>query len=508
MLNEENLAQKFVKKWFWLYLFTLLIGPLGYVIKVVISNDLTVAEVGLIYWVISLVALLGTYNDLGCTESLNFFLPKYILEKEFGKAKYILRLTLLSQLITSILIAGTLWILAPWIAIEHFKSPEVIDVLYISGLFFIGINILQITTAIFSVVQNTKLQKWMELVRISFTAIGSCILFFAWLGTIVSYMWIWVGGVFFSMIFSVYLAYTYYYKPYFSGVKAEITKPERNYFIKYALATLFTTNIAIMLSQVDMQLLFYLLDWSIAAEQAGYYGNYLSIMSIPFIIVWPIVHFIFPVISELHGRWDTAKIQMIHKQFSLYFSILAIWIGVFLFQFGEHLSILLFTDKFRESGIILKYSSFFLIFNFLIQINFQILSGTGKIKDRAAILLIVLPINIILNVVLIKWFSTLPWYLAVYGSALAVGISWIPLWYMTHRSTRDYHSPWPIFPLLKNIITVSICYFSLWLWMKQLPELNNFFILSIAVLVNLIIFFLGNRAMIFDMIDIIKKNRH
>ena len=46
MLNsEETLAQKFVKKGFWLYLFTFLIGPIGYLIKIIISNDLSVAEV-------------------------------------------------------------------------------------------------------------------------------------------------------------------------------------------------------------------------------------------------------------------------------------------------------------------------------------------------------------------------------------------------------------------------------------------------------------------------------
>lgn len=231
-------------------------------------------------------------------------------------------------------------------------------------------------------------------------------------------------------------------------------------------------------------------------------------MSIPFIIVGPIVHFLFPVISELHGRGDTAKIQLIHKQFSLYFSILAIWIGVFLFQFGEHLSVLLFTEKFRESGAILKYSAFFLLFNFLIQINFQVLSGTGRIKDRAKILLVILPVNIILNIVFIKWFSTLPGYLAVYGSALAVGISWVPLWYMTHRYTREYHSDWPFMPVLKNIIIVGLCYLILWFTMKTFTGMNNFFILSFAVLVNLIIFFIGNKAMIFEMLDIIKKNRH
>ncbi len=509
MLNNENLAEKFVKKWFWLYLFTFLIWPLGYVIKVVISGDLSVTEVWLIYGVISLVALLWTYNDLGCTESLNFFLPKYIIQNEFAKAKYILKLTLFSQAITSLLIASIIWIWAPWIAETHFKNPLVTDILYISGLFFIGINILQITTAIFSVVQNTKLQKWMEFVRILFTAIGSSLLLFFWAWTMISYMWIWVGWVFFSMIFSVYLAYTYYYKPYFSDVTAAIPKAERNYFITYAWATLFTTNIAIMLSQVDMQLLFLLLDWSIAAEQAGYYGNYLSILSIPFVLIGPIIHFIFPVISELYWRWDKEKISIIHSQFSLYFSIIAIWVSVFLYQFGEEMSILLFTEKFRESWNILKYSAFFILFNLLIQINFQVLSWTWKIKERAKILLVILPLNIILNILFIRYLASLwEWYLAVYGSALAVWLSWIPLWYMTHRATREYHGKWNIMSLVKNSILAWITYFIASYTLETFHILNNFFILSFAVLLNLIIFFIGNKSMIFEMYEIIKKNRH
>ena len=47
--SDETLADKFVKKGFWLYFFTFLIGPLGYFIKVIISRDLSVEEVGMIY---------------------------------------------------------------------------------------------------------------------------------------------------------------------------------------------------------------------------------------------------------------------------------------------------------------------------------------------------------------------------------------------------------------------------------------------------------------------------
>jgi hypothetical protein len=43
MLNStETLSQKFVRKGFWIYLFTFLIGPLGYLIKIIISHDLSV----------------------------------------------------------------------------------------------------------------------------------------------------------------------------------------------------------------------------------------------------------------------------------------------------------------------------------------------------------------------------------------------------------------------------------------------------------------------------------
>ena len=80
LLKEEALADKFIKKGFWIYLFTFLIAPLGYMTKVMISRDLSVEEVGMIYGVISFLTLISLYNDLGCTESLNYFLPKNIVK--------------------------------------------------------------------------------------------------------------------------------------------------------------------------------------------------------------------------------------------------------------------------------------------------------------------------------------------------------------------------------------------------------------------------------------------
>lgn len=502
MLNsEETLAQKFVKKWFWLYFFTLLIWPMGYIIKVIISNDLSVGWVGMIYGVISFVGLLGAFNDLGCTESLNYFLPKYIIKNEYGKAKYLLKLTLIIQICSSVLIASTLFIMAPWLAITYFNEPLIVDILRIAWLYFIGVNLFHITTVLFSVSQNTKLQKWSDFIKIFITWLGTFILLLAWQGTIESYMWAWINWVIIAFMFSFYFAYKYYYLVYFKWVKSERNLVERNHFYRYAFATLLTANIGTILSQVDMQMIIV----QLGSEATGYYSNYLSLLNIPFIFIAPLFGFLFPVISELHGRDDSKKMQLIHREFSLYFSILGIWLSVFLYQFGEPLAILFFGEKFRASGVILGYSAFFLTFLLLIQINFQFLAGTGKIWDRARILAITLPINIILNYVLIKLYG-------VEWSALAVWISWIPLWHLSFRATHIHNSGFDWIPFLKNIILVGIAGWIIF-WITMTTGLNDttkfwsFLILLIAMIVNLIIFGFGNISLLKNAWQIIRNNR-
>lgn len=502
MLNpEETLAQKFVKKWFWLYFFTLIIWPIGYLIKIIISNDLSVWWVGMIYGVISFVTLLWAFNDLGCTESLNYFLPKYIIKNEYGKAKYLLRLTLILQICSSLLIAIILFVIAPWLANIYFHEPRIIEILRISWLYFIGINLFHITTVLFSVSQDTKLLKWAELVKLIITCLWTLSLFVFELWTVESYMWAWVSGTLIGFIFSLYFSYTRYYTRYFRWIKIERDIWERNHFFKYALATLLTANIGVLLSQVDMQLIILLLG----PEATGYYSNYLSLLNIPFIFISPLFAFLFPVISELHGRTDTTKMQMIHREFSLYFSVIGIWLSVFLYQFGEPLAILFFWEKFRTSGTILGYSAFFLTFLLLIQINFQFLAGTGKIRDRARILGIVLPINIVLNYILIQMYG-------VEGSALAVWLTWLPLWYLSYRATHIHNSGFNWVPFLQNVGLVSIAAASMFtletiLHMSDTTRFWAFEIIFIAMIVNLAIFGIGNIKLLRGAWQVIQKNR-
>ncbi len=493
--SGESLAQKFVNKWFWLYLFTFFIWPLGYLVKVLITRDLSVEEVGMLYGTLSFVMLLSTYSDFGCTDSLAYFLPRHIVKKEYGKVKYLIQIVFFFQIITSIVIYSILFFIAPWLSLHYFKA-DISDLLHIAWLFFIGINLLHIATAFFTSVQDTKLQKWTELVRIWATATGTCILFFWDFGSLEKYLIVWIGWLIMGILFSMIYMAKKYYLPYFWSIPIVKDTSLRRAFFSYSLATLFTANITMVLSQIDMQLIIYFL-W---ARDVGFYSTYLSLIGIPFFILTPIIGFIFPVISELSWRWEESKIQELVLRFWKYFGIIGIWTWVFLFQFSESLSIFFFGERFRESWEILAFSAPFIIFNFLVQISFQVLAGTGHIRKRAEILGIVLIINTILNIILIPLLGT-KW------AALAVSLSWIPLYYMGAKATK---LSLPIFgdkEWYKNLGVALFTYVIIFFTLKS----GGFTIISInlilAILVYMIIFILTNLAMIQDMILTVQNVR-
>lgn len=402
MLNSsETLAEKFIRRGFWLYFFAFITGPVGYIVKIVLSHDLSVEEIGILYGVISLVSLLGVYHDLGLTESMNYFLPKFIVAKDWGRFKSLVFYSIIAQLVTSGIIGAILFFASGPIATGYFHTPEAQSIVQIFCIFFLGINLHNLSITIFGVSQNTRLQKGTEFLRMIAVLIFTLCLWFSETGTLITYAWTWIFGVVIGILIGGYRMYHTYYVPYLRAVAIKYEKDIAKQVIRYALWVMLAANVGLILSQIDMQLIIYLLG----ARDAGYYTNYLSIIGIPFLLLTPIVGFLFPVISELHGKKNESKIIAIKGMFYKYFSMLGLVTGVFMFVFGPEISTILFGEKFRFSGTILQYSAFFIIFNFLLQIDFQILAGIGKIQKRVKILSIGLVVNIVLNFVLIKQFG-------------------------------------------------------------------------------------------------------
>jgi O-antigen/teichoic acid export membrane protein len=85
-------------------------APVGYITKVIVSNTVSVEDVGIFYSVLGFVLLISNYHDLGLTEALKYFLPKYRIEKKYSEYKTTIVLTLIAQVTIGVIIAVAIYL--------------------------------------------------------------------------------------------------------------------------------------------------------------------------------------------------------------------------------------------------------------------------------------------------------------------------------------------------------------------------------------------------------------
>jgi len=166
--TEESLTEKFVKKGFWIYFFSFLAGPIGYAVRILFSSTLTVEEVGIIYGVISFITIITSYNDFGVGESLNYFLPRFVVEKNWKKVKSLLSFAYSIQIVTGVILCCLLFFGSDFLSANYFHSPLAKQVVEAFAVYLLFSCLYMATVASFSALQNTKYQRGMELFRTLF----------------------------------------------------------------------------------------------------------------------------------------------------------------------------------------------------------------------------------------------------------------------------------------------------------------------------------------------------
>ena len=203
--KHSTLSETFLKKGFWLYLFSFIIAPIWYVIKIIITWAVSVEEVWLLYAIISLVSLLSSFNDFWMTESLKYFLPKYIEKKDYSKVKTLIVYAILTQIITWTIIALFLFLGADYLALHHFNSEKASDILKIFCIYFLWINIFQVFNRFFLVVQNTFYNKITDLLRSIFVLLSILIIIYLDIWTLNNFSLAWISGLYFWITFVIYI---------------------------------------------------------------------------------------------------------------------------------------------------------------------------------------------------------------------------------------------------------------------------------------------------------------
>ncbi len=441
-MSNHSYFSRLLRKNIWIYFFSFLIAPTGYIVKMFTSHSISIEELGILYGVMSFFFIIWSYNDFGMTESLNYFLPHHIHHKDAKKITNTFSIAIVTQLISSTILAIILYFSASFLAAHYFHEPIAGKIIHILTIQFFSENIFRTLNTFFQAVQDAKAQKMTDFLRMVLLVLWACFLWYFKIDTIYTYAWNWVVYV----IFWVWISLAYLvirYHEYFTMEGWFFDKASYMHVLKYAVWAMLSANVGMLLSQIDMQMVTYILG----SRDAGYFTAYLSLIRIPFIFLLPWVFFLFPVFSDLLKRDETEKVSTILTFFYELFSILALMMTSFFLIFGDSLTSFLFWSGFDTSARILLYSTPFLIFNFLLQIDFQILSATGRPRNKMFILLAAVFLNMTTNYIFIHL-----WW--VVGSAFAAGLWWVFIWSMSFQYTRPYLSwfRWSMF--LRNAVGV------------------------------------------------------
>lgn len=416
---NQSLAHKLITKWFWLYLFTIFTAPSWYLIRVILSNSISVEDVWIIYSIIWLLSLISIYNDLWLTNWLQYFLPKLWIEKKYGECKLILLICLWAQIVLWSLFWCLIYFGSDFLALHYFHSEHSASVLKYFAYYFFWINIIQVFQMVFLSFQNVLYERISDFIRLWATVIFAFTYFVVSRWNIDNYAISFCSWVLISLIVTSILFMKEYDDIYKTKIVLDIAKTKE--YIRFSFWMFLTANVWILFWQIDQQMIVFIL-WP---RDAGFYSNYLSLVEVVSLLSSPIINLVLPLVVELNSKGNYFKIIYLKRFLYKYFSLFALSFWWLLFVLWPTIAMIFFWIKFQFSWQILMIATPFLVFKVLWIINFWIITGIWDIKAKMKIILVALIVNIITNITLINMIW-IPW------SVIASVIWWLIIYFMSN----------------------------------------------------------------------------
>ncbi|MCA9496948.1 MAG: oligosaccharide flippase family protein, partial [Nanoarchaeota archaeon] len=391
-------------------------APLSYLVRVLYSNNLDLADFGLIYSILAFLAFISMFSDFGLSESLVYYIPKYKLKNDWDSIRNMVFYSLIFQLISTIIIISFLFLFSSYLAANYFKYSSSELILKIFLFTYLGINLTASVKSLFVALQMNISYQFVDFLKYFMIVLFSSLVIFFNLSENLLYI--------FSLIWAfVHISLVFYYFIYLNFKLPILFDKFPNWNLSlfkklffYGFYLLIGNSIMVFLSQVDILMITYFLTLG----SVGLYSNALSIQNILALIMTPITLFLIPMVSEYTESKNFKSIlKILNLVYTFGLFIVLPFILVFIL-FSKELIIILFSEKFLDSNSVLILFLIFAIFHILFSYNISILRGLGLIKKRIKIYFFVLFINVMLNLILIPKYG-------IFGAGIATVISWFIL---------------------------------------------------------------------------------
>ncbi|MFA5933006.1 MAG: oligosaccharide flippase family protein [Microgenomates group bacterium] len=483
MHNQEILSKRIFKGTSIIIFFSLLTSPLGYVLRILYSNSLSIEMYGLFYSLLAFFGILTTYKDLGFGYSVTYLIPKFIKQKDFQKSWLVFKYNQFIEVGTSILLSLILIASAPWLSINYFKVPEAQNLIYIFCIYFIANSFLEALYKMFTGLQQEKIYSSIQFSRLFLALIFSLLFLVFDYANILYFTLAWALS---HIICTV--VYTYSLSQNMDFKKKTLSWDRKLFttMLQYAIPTLITTSIYTFITFTDN----FFLTLFKNVREVGIYNIILPLISIPSIFLSPINNLLFPLVSHLMEGEQTKTRYILNASLQLipfvgsYFSLFIILFPSFTVQiiFGAKWVGLVETPlRIMAFGSILALLSSFLT---------TIASGMGKVRERMQISVIIAIFNVILSIILIRLYG-------ITGAAVAstaVYLLSIILFAKTVKKELIFNFPFKLY----GIIIIFSLFLYIFIEFTGFAPHNFIQFIITGIIYSFIVFVFGLALGIFD----------
>lgn len=403
--RPQTLTEKILKGSSIVLIFTLLGSPIGYLIRVLYSNSLSIEMFGLFYAALAFFTLLSTYLDLGLGYSTAYFIPKFAKKNDFQSISSIFHYYQIIQLAVTIITSVILILNAKFLATHYFKTIEAIEIIYLFSGYLVINGIFATLNMFFIGLQKEFYYSSMQFLRLFLILSLSGLFFILHLNNIVFYSACWaISNLLIVIIyyFVVNKKYSYIFH-HLHWDKTLLTS-----MISYGVPTLVTASFLIFITSIDSIFLTYFKG----VREVGIYSVIFPLATISGLILSPINTMILPLVSHLMEDEGHKVSDLIHSVLKLV-PFISLYFGLFVALFPNSIVTAFFGNKWAglvEAPLVLFSLGY--VFAPLSNLLITIISGMGKVKERLKLSIIIVCFSLLVNLIFIPTFGVL-------GAALA-----------------------------------------------------------------------------------------
>jgi O-antigen/teichoic acid export membrane protein len=443
ILTLDNSLKLIAKSSFILFFFVVLSKILTLFYRIVISG-ISTEVYGLFSLAVMVSGWVVAFASLGLFGGITRYVSYYRGKNQINKINYLIKISLIAALISSILAGILLFLLAEFISLNIFNKPDLI--IYLKG-FSLAIPLTILSGILLSIIQAFEKVKIYSFLRnVLDNGIKLLILLILiWIGfktkaVIYSY----ISGMFIVLIIAFYIC-KYKIPELFKKhllnkkTKKQITQK----LFSYSWPLIFTGLVAFIFSWLDLFAIGYFIE---DVAQAGIYSAAVPLAALMAIAPGLFIQLFFPLITKEFAKKDNKVIKEMSKQIGKWIFIINLPFLILILLFPGAIINLFFKPEYLAASESLRFLAIGMFFYSIFIISENLLSMAGKSKIVLSNVIIASILNLILNFILVPKYG-------INGAAFATMMTYI-LWSILSLAQAHYKTQ--IIPIKTKMLTILL----------------------------------------------------